>query len=86
MKIYNLFLLTTFWILSSQGFTWGQSVLGTYSSSGNYTFVVSAGVTQVSLKAWGAGDKAENSIEGGDGGSSYVKSGTGIIHIVRAPY
>lgn len=55
--------------------TSGNQVTVTYSTPGSYTFTVPAGVTSVTIQAWGGGGSGghkNNDSRGGGGGGGYV--------------
>ncbi|HRO17631.1 MAG TPA: hypothetical protein PLU07_05560, partial [Ferruginibacter sp.] len=70
MTMVSVFLLTSMSVI-------GQAS-STYNTTGNQTFVVPAGVTQITVECWGGGgrggSRTSNGYGGGGGGGAYSRS------------
>ncbi|MFV5699429.1 LamG-like jellyroll fold domain-containing protein [Flavobacterium sp. ZT3R17] len=82
----KIFLALAFLFITSVGFSQSPK---TYSSSG--TFTVPAGVTSVSVQAWGAGGGGSNASNnsrggGGGGGGAYATNPTVAVSALSAAY
>ena len=82
MKTFTRFLFAAFSILVATALfdvsAFAQNTQ-TYATAGNHTFIVPAGVTQITVEAWGGGGRGGtgsqgNHRRGGGGGGAYVKS------------
>ena len=81
MKTFTRFLFAAFSILVATALfdvsAFAQNTQ-TYATAGNHTFIVPAGVTQITVEAWGGGGRGgtrtTNGRGGGGGGGAYVKS------------
>ncbi|MFV8380036.1 LamG-like jellyroll fold domain-containing protein [Flavobacterium sp. LB3R33] len=66
----KIFLALAFLFITSVGFSQSQ----TYNTPGTYTFTVPAGVTSITVQAWGAGGggSSRNDTAGGGGGGAFT--------------
>lgn len=77
LKYYLFFILLIFFTISHQN-VFGQTTSDTFYTSGSW--IVPAGVTQITVEAWGGGSGGSANKGNGGGGGAYAKSTVNVTN------